>query len=114
MPDTVLSIAVMEPFEGCEEEFVAVLSDLYRLLERKGYSRDRLLRNRKDPPHYFNIRHWTSFETRQEAHEDPEVHRYWAKLGHLCKMVRVHEILDEVDWKAVEPLKDLATTWGDQ
>ncbi len=100
MPESVLAIAVMEPFEGCEEEFVAVLSELYALLERKGYSRDVLLRNHKDPPHYFNIRHWTSAEARQEAHEDPEVHHYWARLGNLCKMIRVHQTLDEVDWRA--------------
>ncbi len=105
MAEPILAIAVMEPFEGCEAEFVAVLGQLYALLERKGYCRDVLLRNRKDPPHYFNIRHWVSPEARQEAHEDPEVHRYWAKLGNLCKMVRVHQTLDEVDWRAAtEPL----------
>ena len=89
----------MEPFDGAEAEFLSVLRELYSLLERKGYSRDELVRNRMDPPQYFNIRHWISPQARQEAHEDPEVHRCWAKLGHLCHMRRVHEILDEVAWR---------------
>ncbi len=101
MPDSILSIAVMEPFPGCEEEFLGVLHDLYTLMERKGYSDNSLLRNRLDPPHYINIRRWKSVEARESAHEDPEVHRYWAKLGNLCFMRRVHEILDEVNWNAV-------------
>jgi quinol monooxygenase YgiN len=100
MRDSILSIAVMEPHPGCEEEFVGVLRELYTLLERKGYCTDMLLRNRLDPPHYINIRHWASPEMRQEAHEDPEVHHFWAQLGNLCFMRRVHEILDEVNWKA--------------
>jgi quinol monooxygenase YgiN len=103
MNTAILSIAVMEPFDGMEQAFLAVVSELYTLLERKGYSHDTLLRNHQDPPHYFNIRHWTSPEARLEAHEDPEVHRYWAQLGNLCHMRRVHETLDEVDWKAVAP-----------
>src|SRR5512138_59787 len=98
MQDSILSIAVMEPFTGCEEEFLSVLHELYTLMERKGYASDMLLRNRQDPPHYINIRHWKSLDLRQEAHEDPAVHRLWARLGNLCFMRRVHEVLDEVDW----------------
>ncbi len=98
--ESIVSIAVMEPFDGHEEEFVSVLHDLYSLMERKAYSTNLLLRNRKTPPQYINVRHWVSEQARQDAHEDPEVHRCWAQLGHLCRMIRVHEILDEVDWKA--------------
>jgi hypothetical protein len=99
MGESILSLAVMEPFEGVEQEFLSVLSELYSVLERKGYSRDVLLRNHNQPPHYFNIRYWTSSAARQEAQEDPDVHRCWARMGHLCHMRRVHDTLDEVDWK---------------
>ncbi len=93
----------MEPLEGSEEEFLRVLRELYSLLERKGYSRDELLRNHNHPPNYFNIRRWLSPQARLEAHEDPEVHFYWAQLGHLCHMLRVHETLDDIDWRAGGP-----------
>jgi len=103
MANSLVSIAVMEPFEGQEKEFLGILSNLYTLMERKQYSRDILLRNRQEPPVYFHIRYWTSPDARQEAHEDPEVHRHWARLGHVCLMRRVHETLDEVDWRNAEP-----------
>lgn len=102
--NSIVSIAVMEPFDGAEQEFLRILRELYALLERKGYSHDELLRNRLDPPQYFNIRHWVSLQARLDAHEDPEVHRYWAQLGNLCHMRRVHEILDEVDWQTGRPV----------
>ena len=99
MPDNILSIAVMEPFDGLESEFLAVLRDLYRLMERKGYSRDDLLRKPANPPQYINIRHWASAQARHDAHEDPDVHHCWARLGNLCNMIRVHETLEPVNWR---------------
>lgn len=102
MPETVVSIAVLEPFEGAEQELVGVLEELYSLMERKGYSQNVLLRSRKEPVYFINIRHWASEQARQDAHEDSEVHRYWARLGQLCTIPRVHEMMDEVDWKSVE------------
>jgi len=106
MPDsTVLSIAVMEPFHGYEEEFMTVLHDLYSLMESKGYSRDILLRNPAEPTYFINVRYWKTPEMRQEAHEDPDVHRCWARLGHQCKMVRVHQTLDEIDWRTIGRLQ---------
>jgi len=89
----VLSMAVMEPFEGKEAEFEQVLTDFYAMLRQKNYSRDELLRSTKSP-HYVNMRHWLSEEARREAHEDPDVHRYWAKIGLLCQMRAVYETLE--------------------
>jgi quinol monooxygenase YgiN len=102
MLDSIYSIAIMEPFDGKEQEFLSVLHELYSLMERKGYSSDSLYRDRNEPPSYVHVRHWTSIAARQEAHEDPELHRCWAKLGHLCQMRSVHQMLDEIDWRAIE------------
>jgi quinol monooxygenase YgiN len=103
MADSIISIAVMEPLDGLEEDFLRILAELYALMERKGYSRDTLLRNRKQPPHYIHIRYWSSLTARQEAQEDPAVQRCWARLGNLCHMLRVHDVLDEVDWRSAPP-----------
>jgi hypothetical protein len=92
----ILSIAVMEPIEGKEQDFIEVLRDFYQLLRVKRYSRDQLMRNRRSP-HYVNIRYWASEQARQQAHEDPEVHRFWAKLGLLCQMRAVYETLEPVE-----------------
>jgi len=101
MADEIISIAIMEPFPGKEEEFLETLRQLYTLMRQNGYSRDELLRNRKNPQHFFNVRRWRSEEARQEAHDDPAVHRFWAKLGHLCVMRAVYESLDALDWQSM-------------
>jgi len=97
----ITSIAVLEPLEGEEPALLAVLHELYSLLERKGYSRDTLLRSRKEPVYFINVRCWASEQARLEAHEDPDLHRCWARLGQLCRIPRVHEILDDIDWRSL-------------
>jgi len=91
----ILSIAVMEPYEGKEDDFVQTLHDFYTVLREKKYSRDQLMKNKRTP-HYVNIRYWASEEARRSAHEDPDVHRFWARLGLLCQMRAVYETLDMV------------------
>jgi hypothetical protein len=91
----VLSMAVMEPFEGKEQEFEQVLTEFYAMLRRKNYSHDELLRSTK-ASHYVNIRHWHPEEARAQAHEDPDVHYYWSKIGLLCQMRAVYETLEAV------------------
>ena len=91
----ILSMAVMEPFEGKQAEFEQVLTDFYAMLRRKNYSRDELLRSAQ-AGHYVNIRHWRSEEARHQAHEDPDVHHYWAKIGLLCQMRSVYEQLEPI------------------
>jgi quinol monooxygenase YgiN len=95
-----VAIAVMEPFDGKEEEFLQVLQGLYLLLERKNYSRDLLFRDGRNPERFFNVRRWNSSEARADAQEDPDVHHYWAQLGLLCNMRAVHA-LEEIDWKTL-------------
>ena len=50
-----------------------------------------------NPHHYVNLRYWTSEEARAQAHEDPEVHRFWARLGLLMNMLKVYERLERVN-----------------
>jgi hypothetical protein len=91
----ILSIAVMEPYDGKEDEFVRTLQEFYAVLRDKKYSRDELMKNKRTP-HYVNIRYWASEEARRSAHEDPDVHKFWARLGLLCQMRAVYETLDQV------------------
>jgi hypothetical protein len=101
MPNSLVSVAVLEPYEGQEEQVLAVIQDLYALMEAKAYSRNVLLRSRNEPVYYINIRYWASEQARLEAHEDPEVHRCWARLGQLCNIPRAHEMMDVFDWKTL-------------
>ena len=103
MAEEVLSIAFVRPFEGHDEEVAALAGELYVLLERKQYSRDLLYRDRRDPHLLVNLRYWRSEEARQEAHEDPEVHHFWARLGQICQVETVYERLEEIDWRKRSP-----------
>ncbi len=106
MADQLVSIAIMEPFEGREHEFLGTLRELYALMQRKGYSHDELFNNRNNPQQFCNVRHWTSEAARHDAHEDPEVHRFWAQLGNLCLMRAVYESLEGIDWRSAAGLHD--------
>ena len=94
-PMEILSIAVMEPFDGRENEFVQTLREFYRVLAEKKYSRDQLLKNKRTA-HYVNIRYWASEQARRDAQEDPDIHKFWSRLGLLCDMRAVYETLDHV------------------
>ena len=95
MAEEILSIAVFEPVEGKEDEAVRTLRGLFAVLEEKKYSRDQLYRDAQSR-RYLIIRHWASEQARQDAHEDPQVHGFWAQLGNLIRIEKVYESFDQV------------------
>jgi hypothetical protein len=101
MAAELMSIAYIWPFAGKNEETLEVLNGLYSLLSRKGYSRDLLYRDARSE-RLVNLRYWKSEEARQEAQEDPEVHRYWQRLAEISRVDGVVERLEEVpgSWSA--------------
>ena len=54
----ILSIAHIRVDEGKEQETLQTLSELYLLMRRKGYSRDLLYRDVKEPSRLINLRYW--------------------------------------------------------
>ncbi len=95
MPE-IFSIAVFEPLQGKEQEALEALRGLIGLLAEKNYSRDSLYRDRTSR-RYLDLRYWSSEKARQEAHEDPEVHNYWARLGNLVRIEQVFETFDPIE-----------------
>ncbi len=98
----ILSIAHLRVGEGKQEETLQTLSELYTLMRRKRYSRDLLYRDVKDAGRLVHLRYWLSEEAREEAHEDPEVHRLWQRLSATCSVESVLETLEEIQgsWTA--------------
>lgn len=100
MEKEILALAVLEPHVGREEELLAVLRELYDLLKAKGYSQDLLFRDVKSEAtakeRFVHMRIWGSRETRDEAMQDPEVHRYWQRLPELCTITTVYENLERL------------------
>ena len=92
----ILSIAVFEPLDGKEQEALETMRGLIRLLAEKNYSRDSLYRDRASR-RYLLVRYWSSEKARHDAHEDPQVHSYWARLGNLVRIEHVFETFDPVE-----------------
>jgi heme-degrading monooxygenase HmoA len=94
MPHEILSLAIYEPQPGMETASLATMRELFTALSAKGYSRDLLYKDSDD--HYVLLRYWKSEEARRAAHEDPEIHRYWARLGNEIQIIKVYETLTNV------------------
>jgi quinol monooxygenase YgiN len=96
MDKEILALAILEPLPGKEDELIALLRELYALLFHKGYSHDILYKDPKRPGSLVHLRYWASQETRDEAQQDPEVHKYWLRLPELCDIKTVYEELETV------------------
>ncbi len=100
MSKQILALAILEPHVGKEQECLSLLREFYDLLKSKGYSRDILFRETKkdDSPkeRFVHLRMWTSNETRAEAAQDPDVHKFWMKLPDVCTITTIYESLEEL------------------
>ncbi len=100
MQKEILALAVLEPHVGREDDCLSLLRELYDLLKAKGYSQDLLFRDVKPESsakeRFVHMRIWASRESRDEAMQDPEVHRYWMKLPEVCTITTVYENLERL------------------
>jgi len=92
----ILSVAIFEPLEGQEAAALSTLRELMAALAAKHYSRDTLHRSAKEPRHYLLLRTWLSEDARRSAHEDPEIQKFWARLGNEIRIVTIYEVLEAV------------------
>jgi hypothetical protein len=90
----ILPVAVFVLLDGHEQQALATVRELSRVLRDSGYSRDILYRGPEGE--YVLVRHWKSDELRRAALEDPEAQRRWARLAHEIRILKVHESLEEV------------------
>ncbi len=95
MTQEILSVAIFEAAEGQEEDALATLRELARVLSEKGYSRD-LLYCEKATNRYVLVRYWTSAAARREAQEYPSALRCWARLADQINVIKVYEALEEI------------------
>ena len=94
MAAEILSVAVFLPLDGQEREALSTVRELSAVLAKGGYSRDILYRGTDGE--YVLARFWKSDATRRAALEDAEAQRCWAKLADEVRILKVHEILEEV------------------
>jgi hypothetical protein len=91
----VSAMAITKPNNGKDDELIQVLRELSDFLRQKGYGTDRLYRDAKTH-HYINVREWDSEQQAMTAHQDPELHRFWARLGKISKTVKIYERLEQI------------------
>ncbi|HWR15051.1 MAG TPA: hypothetical protein VN577_09490 [Terriglobales bacterium] len=99
MQDRIFAIAVIRPFDQRQSDVIALLTEFYAMLERKGYSHDKLFHDARDPGRLLNFRYWNSDDARREAAEDPDVHRFWHRLGEMADVETVYEELHEIEFR---------------
>jgi hypothetical protein len=106
MSKQILALALLEPHLGKEEECLNLLRELYDCLKAKNYSSDILFRDTKQDPSgkakFVHMRIWTSAEMRNEAMQDPDVHKFWIKLPDVCTLTTIYETLEEL-YSSYEP-----------
>ena len=90
----ILSLAILEPLAGKEQDCLTLLRDFYTVLDRKHYSRDLLYRDTKATNKFIHLRIWRSEEARSEAQQDPDVHHFWLRLPEVCNITTICETLE--------------------
>ena len=99
MPDEVLSMAVFRAQPGHEAECLSLTLELAALLSSKGLAQDTLWQQDSGTggEDYVLLRRWVSDQTRLLAHDDPDVHRIWARMGLIMETIRVYERLGGIE-----------------
>jgi quinol monooxygenase YgiN len=92
----VLAVAAFTTDPRDDAEALTTLRALSAVLAEKGYSRDLLYRDGHRIGRYVLLRYWRSEGAKREAQEDPAIQKFWARLGHLIKIERVDEALEEL------------------
>jgi hypothetical protein len=82
MSQQVDSVAILEALPGREDELIAMLREVYTMMQAKGYCTDVLYREGGETC-FFHLRRWKSAELRSGP-DRSDVHRYWQQLPDLC------------------------------
>ena len=90
-------MAVFEPQAGKETECLAAVRELATILATKQYSRDHLFRDGTEANRYVLARYWASDAARRQALEDPAALRCWARMAELINIIKVYELLEELE-----------------
>jgi hypothetical protein len=94
--EAIRSMAILEPFDGKENDMLVLLREFYGVMYDKGYSRDLLYRDAQHAGRYIHLRIWNSDDARTQAVNDPDVHRFWIKLAEICAINTTYEQLEPV------------------
>ncbi len=100
MAQEILAIAIYEPLPDLESAALKTMRELIAALKAKGYSRDLLYKNAESQ--YVLLRYWQSEEARKSAQEDPEVQRFWARLGNEIRILKIFETLASLPLESAE------------
>jgi cytidine deaminase len=105
----VVSVVALEIAANKESEFLELAGQMQRLVRRKGYGTNQLLRDGEHPRRYYDIRVWKSAESAAQAESDRDI----GMLRHtLAQYIRATPLVD-VAW-AVEIGLTAAGPWQER
>ena len=93
MSEEVMSVAVLEPLPGKEEELVATLREFYTMMHAKAYCTDALYRDGQRPDRLFHVRRWKSARDARRSADRPGRSSLLAEVADLCTIPIVYEDL---------------------
>ena len=73
-----------------QEELFGLLKEKRKYFLKAGYVTERMpitVRSKKDQEVILEIFEWTSDKHTADAHNDPEVRKYWSKMDELCSKI---------------------------
>jgi hypothetical protein len=91
-----LAIAIQRLRDGADEDYIAVMREMFAFVRAEGYGADRFYRD-GETACYINIREWASPERAEAAHRDPRLREYWSRLAALSDTVGIYGQLEEIE-----------------
>jgi cytidine deaminase len=84
-----VSVLLVDVSAGMELEFLALASEFDATLTRKGYGRDRVVRDEGVPLRFYTIRTWIDADAAERCHGDVELQRLTARLYQIARVTQV-------------------------
>jgi cytidine deaminase len=84
-----VSVLLADVSAGLEPEFLALASEFDTTLTRKGYGRDRVVRDEGVPLRFYTIRTWIDADAAERCHGDVELQRLTTRLYQIARVTQV-------------------------
>jgi cytidine deaminase len=84
-----VSVMLADVSAGLEPEFLALASEFDATLTRKGYGRDRVVRDEGVPLRFYTIRTWIDADAAERCHGDLELQRLTTRLYQIARVTQV-------------------------
>ncbi|HZP48216.1 MAG TPA: cytidine deaminase [Vicinamibacterales bacterium] len=84
-----LSVSLVDVSEGHEAEFRALATAFEAAIIAKNFGRAEVIGDESSPRRFYAVRHWTSAESAERCHADPDIQAITAKIYQIARVTHV-------------------------